>query len=354
MGRLGGAVSTDMKYLVGMEYWMQKVNSLLNLGVNDVRFVGIWGMGGVGKSTIARAVFDSISHHFEGASFLREVRENSNRHGLQHLQTKLLSEILRLTDLRIDDVYRGIDMTQRRLCHKRVLIVLDDIDHGDQLDVLAGQLDWFGPGSRIIITTRNRHLLVKHGVVRIYEVKKLSAYEGIQLFSRHAFKKNHPDRGYVELSSQIVHYAGGLPLALKVLGCFLYGRDMAEWKSELDRLKRIPEDEIIEKLKVSFNGIKDIEKEIFLDIACFFNGKKKDSVRRILDSFDFYPDIGMRVLIEKSLVTVSSGRLLMHQLIQQMGWHIVSQKGLEPGKASRLWVAEDICHLLAGDMVRGL
>ncbi|KAL3499765.1 hypothetical protein ACH5RR_038858 [Cinchona calisaya] len=123
---------------------------------------------------------------------------------------------------------------------------------------------------------------------------------------------------------------------------------MAGWRSEVERLKRIPEDEIMEKLKLSFNGLKEIEKEIFLDIVCFFKGKKKAYISRVLDSFNFYPDIGIKVLIEKSLVTVSEGRILMHPLIQEMGCNIVRQKAPEePGKHSRLWVKEDICHVLA-------
>ncbi|KAL3509338.1 hypothetical protein ACH5RR_028739 [Cinchona calisaya] len=186
----------------------------------------------------------------------------------------------------------------------------------------------------------------------MYKVEVLNQYEAIHLFSWNAFKKNYPAKDYEELSIEIVRYAGFLPLALKVLGSFLYGRNMAEWRSELERLKKIPEDEIMEKLEVSFNGLKQIEKQIFLDIACFFKGKKKDYIARVLDSFNFYPDIGIRVLIEKSLVTVSRGRILMHPLIQEMGWHIVRQKAPEePGKHSRLWVEEEICHVLARDKV---
>jgi hypothetical protein len=189
----------------------------------------------------------------------------------------------------------------------------------------------------------------------MHRINALTDFEAIRLFSRNAFKKDQPEKDYLHLSIQLVHYSGGIPLALKVLGSFLYGRSMAEWKSELDRLKRIPEDEIIEKLKVSFDGLRDIENEIFLDIACFCSEKKKSSVCRILDSFNFYPDIGIRVLIEKSLVTVSRGRLLMHQLIREMGWHFVCKKASgEPGRRSRFWAAEDICPLLARDMVRVL
>ncbi|KAL3499790.1 hypothetical protein ACH5RR_038883 [Cinchona calisaya] len=352
MAKLGKVVAIEGKNHVGIDSRVQKLNALLNLGLDDVRLVGIWGMSGIGKTTIARAVFDRISAHFEGAIFLHEVREYSKRYGLENLQEKILSEILCIKHLRISNVFEGSNMMKRRLCYKKVLVVLDDIDHLDPLEALAGKHDWFGAGSRVIITTKDKHLLVKHQVDRMYKVELLNEYEAIQLFSWNAFKKNSPAKDYEELSTQIVQYAGCLPLAVKVLGSFLYGRDMAGWRSEVDRLKRIPEDEIMEKLKLSFNGLKEIEKEIFLDIACFFKGKKKAYITRVLDSFNFYPDIGTKVLIEKSLVTVSEGRILMHPLIQEMGWNIVRQKAPEePGKHSRLWVEEDICHVLARDKV---
>ncbi|CDP19814.1 unnamed protein product [Coffea canephora] len=73
--------------------------------------------------------------------------------------------------------------------------------------------------------------------------------------------------------------------------------------------------------------IQEVEKEIFLDIACFFKGKKKDHIRRVLDSFNFYPDIGIKALIDKSLVTISGGRILMHCLIQDTGKAYCSPKG---------------------------
>ncbi|KAL3499757.1 hypothetical protein ACH5RR_038850 [Cinchona calisaya] len=333
MAKLGKVIAIGGENYVGIDSRVRKLNAFLNLGSDDVHFVGIWGMSGIGKTTIARVVFDRISAHFEDAIFLHKVREDSKRYGLENLQEKILSEILYIKDLKISNVFEGSNIMKRRLCYKKVLIVLDDIDHLNQLDALAGQHDWFGAGSRVIITTKDKHLLDAHQVETIYEVELLNKYEAIQLFSWNAFKKNSPAKDCEELSTQIVHYAGRLPLALKVLGRFLYKRDMAGWRSAVERLKRIPEDEIMEKLKLSFDGLKEIEKEIFLDIACFFEGKMRDYITRVLDSFAFYPDIGITVLIEKALVTVSEGRILMHPLVQEMGWHIVHQEAPEePGK----------------------
>lgn len=156
-------------------------------------------------------------------------------------------------------------------------------------------------------------MLRQYNMDKMHKVGLLNTDESIELLSLYAFQKSHPKSEYGEIIAEVVWYAGGLPLALKVLGSSLYGGGMVEWRETVDRLKQIPEGEIVEKLKVSFNGLSNIDQKIFLDIACFFKGKKKDSVIRILSGFSFTPVIGIRNLIEKSLITVSKGRIMMHQ-----------------------------------------
>ncbi|KAK4721789.1 hypothetical protein R3W88_012022 [Solanum pinnatisectum] len=263
MELLGHTASDATENLVGIRSRMGTVYSLLNLESDKVQFVGIWGMSGVGKTTIARAIYDKIFRYFQGATFLHEVGENSAKHGIQHLQQILLSELLLLKDLRINNVFEGTSLVRRRLNGKRVLI----------LDALAKSHDWFGAGSIIIITTKDKQLLRQYNVDKMYKVSLLNTDESIELLSSYAFQKHHPKSGYGEII--VVRYAGGLPLALKVLGCSLYGGGMIEWRETKNS-------------KVSFNGPSEIDQKI-LDIACFFKGKKKGSVIRILRSFSFTP-----------------------------------------------------------------
>jgi hypothetical protein len=103
-------------------------------------------------------------------------------------------------------------------------------------------------------------------------MNELDHNEALQLFSRHAFQSDKPNDDFVELTEHALRYAGGLPLALTVLGSDLYGRDIHHWKSALEKYKRIPEKNIHEKLKISYDGLEESEKNIFLDIACFFKG----------------------------------------------------------------------------------
>ena len=128
---------------------------------------------------------------------------------------------------------------------------------------------------------------------------------------------------------------------------------MEEWQSALDNFKQIPPGEIFHILKVSYDGLEETWKEIFLDIACFFRGKLKDRVIEILKYWGFDPIFSIRVLMERSLITIENKRLWMHDLLQEMGREIVLlESRKEPEKRSKLWFYKDFLHVLTNDTVR--
>ncbi|KAK9078123.1 hypothetical protein SSX86_002180 [Deinandra increscens subsp. villosa] len=334
--------------LIGIIPRVEKVKSLLirtGTGLNDVRMIGIWGMGGAGKTTIARSVFTQLSSQFDITMFVRNVREMTEKSGLHSVQKELLSCVDK--NMEIENVVQGMQMIKKVFCRQKVLIVLDDVDQISQLDALAGDHKWFAEGSRIIITTRDERLLVAHGIIEdIYNVDLMNSNEALQLFSLHAFRINIPMEDYEQHSRLVVHYAGGHPLTLKVLGNSLRGRDMTKWITTLDRLKEIPKTETLETLKVSFDALEDIEKEIFLDIVCFFKGWHSMEVYKILDCCGFDTQKWVCDLIQKSLIYISNERLNMHDMIQEMGQHIVRGKNpKEPHKHSRLWRYQEVLDI---------
>ena len=338
-----------MDSLVGMDSSIKDMASLLRIGSDDVQIVGIWGMAGIGKTSIAEAVYERIYDKFEGCCFLRNVREDSQRYGLTYLKEKILSQILGGTQ----SFNSGINFIKARLHSRKVLIVLDDVNNQQQLKALAGNHDWFGLGSRIIITTRNQQLLISQEVKAIYEVKELKYDEARMLFCQYAFRDKRPTKDFMQLCHQVVDYTGGLPLALKVLGSCLHKKDIDVWKSELDKLKQFPNIEVQNVLQTSFERLDDNEQNIFLDIAFFYKGHHKDYVKDILNSCGFFFDTGIESLQDKSLITISKkNKLWMHDLLQEMGWNIVRQKSEVPGKRSRLRVHEDINHVLTTNTVR--
>ncbi|XP_060672691.1 disease resistance protein RPV1-like [Ziziphus jujuba] len=171
-------------------------------------------------------------------------------------------------NLKVGTTDRGINIIKERLGNKRILLVLDDVDHFEQLDKLARTPDCLN-----------------------------------------AFKENKPIQDYYELSERIVRYTDGLPLALVVLGSYLCKRSKPAWESAVDNLESKPNKQVYETLKISFDALEDNVKTIFLDIACFLVGDDKDHVIKVLgSSFKFSPIDGFEVLLDMSLITVESDK----------------------------------------------
>ncbi|KAK4278811.1 hypothetical protein QN277_016608 [Acacia crassicarpa] len=338
--------------LVGIEARIVQINSLLEIKEYGTRFVGIWGMGGVGKTTLAKVVFERMSGQFEMSCFIANVRETSERQGLVSLQKYILSHLSRPQEIYEENF--GQICLKRLFCNRKVLLVLDDVSHASHLENLAYP-EWFGPESRVIITARDLQLLKSQGLYSIYEVKTMGEDESLELFSKKAFKKDHPEDEYLELSKTVVKYAGGVPWALYVLGSSLYGRSLIEWEESLEMMKSIPEKDIFKILKTSYLGLNDEQKTMFLDIACFFNGWKRDEVAQILKNCNFHPTIGINILIERALLiekTTSDGETILevHDLLQELARSIIFQESPSHiyGR-SRLWNLEDIDEVLKND-----
>ncbi|XP_058003955.1 disease resistance protein Roq1-like [Hevea brasiliensis] len=275
----------------GIDSRVKKVESFLCLESEDVRMIGIRGMGGIGRTTIADKVFNRIVNKFECQCFIANVQEELEKHTPVHLNDEILCKILGGEDFHVGTPRTLHPFINRSLQNRRVLIVLDDVECYLHLTELVGGWNLYGPGSRIIVTSRDKQVLeIVDCEKYIYEVEKLNDCESLKLFSLHAFKQTQSTNGYTkQLSERVISYTQGVPLALKVLGCSLYGKGVKERKSELEKLETIPNKEIQGVLRRSYDGLVDNEKKS-----------------------------GIRNLLDKSLITIFKEKLEMHDLLEQM------------------------------------
>ncbi|XP_020872952.1 disease resistance protein CHL1 isoform X1 [Arabidopsis lyrata subsp. lyrata] len=223
------SASNDSNALVAMDRHMKVVYDLLALEVNkEVRTIGIWGSAGVGKTTLARYIYSEIFVNFRTNVFLDNV---------ENMKDKLLKFEGEEDPTVIISSYDGHEITEARRKHRKVLLIADDVNNIKQGKWIIEYANWFAPGSRVILISQNKHLLVDAGVSHVYEVRSLRYDEALQVFSHFAFKQSYPPSDFEKLAVRAVHLAGFLPLGLRLLGSFLSGKGREEWVAALLKLK---------------------------------------------------------------------------------------------------------------------
>ncbi|CAH8391790.1 unnamed protein product [Eruca vesicaria subsp. sativa] len=245
-----------------------------------------------------------------------------------------------------------LGVIQDRLQNTKVLVVLDDVDHLEQVEAMAKETYWFGPGSRIIITTQDQKVLKASGVKHIHKVNLPSYDEALQMFCMYAFDQKYPKDGFQELACKVRDLVGGLPLGLKVMGSYFRGMSEQDWREALPKLQEhLDRDgEIASILKFSYDSLCHEDKRLFLHIAIFFNGEKIDIVEGCLAKCFLDVRHGLRVLTEKSLISVFLGEIEMAKLLVELGRKIVREQSVdEPGKRQFLTDAIDVDEVLSDD-----
>ncbi|XP_018449000.1 disease resistance protein TAO1 [Raphanus sativus] len=344
------APCTDFDGLVGMESKMTEMRSLLQLDSDEVRIVGILGSPGIGKTTIARAIFNRHSQDFQLSIFMDNIKRKyavpscSDDYSVKlYLQEQLMSQLTNEKNIKIPH----LGIAKDRLKDKKVLVVLDDVDRSIQLEAMAKETSWFGHGSRIIITTQDETVLKASGIDHVHRVNLPSDDEALQIFCMYAFGQKDPKDGFKELACQVRYLIGKLPLGLRVMGSYFRGMSEQDWKEELPRLRtHLDRDgEIASILKFSYDALNDEDKSLFLHIACFFNSLQIDIMEDCLAKC-FSVRKGLRVLSEKSLIHTENGRIYMAKLLVQLGRQIVQK---ESGKRQFLNNTSDIGEVLSDE-----
>lgn len=156
----------------------------------------------------------------------------------------------------------------------------------------------------------------------------------------------------MKLSMEVIDYASGNPLALSYYGKELKGKKLSEMRTTFLKHKLRTPYKIQDLFKRSYEALNDSEKNIFLDIACFFKGENVDYVMQLLEGCGFLPHIGIDVLVEKCLVTISEDRVKMHRIIQDFGREIINGEVVQIERRRRLWEPWTIKFLLEDDKLK--
>ncbi|GAB4832585.1 hypothetical protein Ancab_040280 [Ancistrocladus abbreviatus] len=224
----------DVEEVVGRDEDKSAIlNMLLSTNVEEnVSVISIFGVGGLGKTTLAQMVYKDpqVVEHFE----VRLWACVSDVFDVKAILEQVLASATKskLQDLPIDQLQSQL---QKEVGMKKYLLVLDDIweESRDKWLKLKSFLPVGGVGSKILVTTRSQKVAEIMGSIHSHELKGLSETESWSLFEKMAFKPGQQEANpkLVELGKQILKKCANVPLAIRTLGCLLYGADERKWLS---------------------------------------------------------------------------------------------------------------------------
>ncbi len=352
------------KHVIGLDEAIANVKGK----IVDNHMLVVVGMGGIGKTTLVKKLYNQIHVDFKKSSFLENVKESD----IVKVKKKIIMD---LCGFKLKDPKTFLRYFEECWTEMKVLVVIDDVKESQIIELFGEDIDGIKRsenGSRVIMTGRNwkdfEKVTPKNGK---FEMDGLNKKQAMEFFSWKAFKQSTPPHDFASITIEVVDACDGLPLSLEVTGSWLSTkRNPQEWKEGLSQLKNakpfggdhIENDKLWGRLRICYFDLAYEEQEMFLDIACFFieyNSKFATGVtiQKALQIWKVSSQDSsmnsLQNLKDRSLVKVNDkGNLVMHDQLRDMGRQIVKEaSSYECGNQSRIWDKEEARMVLLNGTV---
>lgn len=273
-------------FVVGLNNLVNDVKQIL-IYPKGVNIVGIKGMGGSGKTTLALAVCSDsqVKDFFHNNIIFITVAQSPNVKGLLEAMWDKIIGGRRPVFQSIED---GRNQLQKKLSAKGyqpTLVVLDDVWSKSNIEPLLFEAE----GYKTIITTRQDYTIPISDSTHVYNIPMLQQADALSLFCFWAFgRASIPRTEDEDLVKMVEAECKGLPLALKVIGSSLRGEPQPVWENANKKLRRAESiseyhrDNLLHCLETSVDVLDEESKQCFLDLGAFPKGRKF-SVDSLLD-----------------------------------------------------------------------
>ncbi|KAF7833686.1 Disease resistance protein [Senna tora] len=273
--------------LIGMNYFSSEAfvhfnsrkgafDGLLEALKDDkVHMIGLWGMGGCGKTTLVKEVSKEAEKFFDKVVFVTV----SNTNHVRNIQGNIASQLGKLELKEEEEPERARRLFMRLNGGERLLIILDDVWRKLDFEAIGIPIGENKNGCTVLITTRYRHVCTSMNCQSMIALDLLNMEEALTLFQKHArlFDDNSETLKLKGLAEEITKECGGLPVAIAAVASTLKGKTQVEWEEALETLRDSSPMDIEEGLKnpytclqLSFDNLKnEVAKSLFLLCSVF-------------------------------------------------------------------------------------